>query len=338
MHSTILSIISSRLEKCFRTLKKRHPNRTDIEPLLQAIKGNLHYESSVFSSMTELEQWTTAPHNMRTTLNTSLRNTLQQLAQWGNAGSLQLNPPGYTHRQLYASLNILGSEKSLRTIIDEVKAQTDAGNGAAALDIGVTLICSPTICNSAIAVEWVGSSVPAPPTPRTRLNLRESLKAEFDHAASLVATDPLTAETTVRLHRRVEAQLAAVASSGGLPTAQIDLPNVELGNMQPQNMGDADMDKAMNDAAVATIAAGGDIGMGSKALQRSLDEHLDMAAANARLDLNMGGMDGMVGDGSTGDMSGDLGNLPDLDLGNMGDMGMGMGDDDDEWGLDFNNM
>jgi mediator of RNA polymerase II transcription subunit 5 len=234
---------------------------------------------------------------------------------------------------------ILGAAKSLRAIIDEVKAQTDVGNGAAALDIGVSLICSPTICNSAISIDWVGSPVTAPPAPRTRMNLREVLKVEFDNAASLVASDPLAAETIVRLHRRVEAQLAAVASSGGLPTAQIDLPNVELASMQGQNMGDADLDKAMNDAAAATIAAGSDIGMGSKALQRSLDEHLDMAAANAGLDLSMSGMEGMgVGGGAAGDMSADLGNLPDLDLGDMGDIGMGMGDDDDEWGLDFNNM
>jgi mediator of RNA polymerase II transcription subunit 5 len=339
MHSTILSILSSRLERCFRALKKRHPNRTDIEPLIQAIKGNLHYERSVYSSMTELEQWTTAPHNTRITLNTSLKNTVQQLAQWTNAGSLQLNPPSYTHRQLYASLKILGAAKSLRAIIDEVKAQTDAGNGAAALDIGVSLICSPIVENSAISVDWVGSPVPAPPSPRTRINLREMLKVDFDNAASLVSTDPLAAETIVRLHRRVEAQLAAVASSGGLPTAQIGLPNVELTSMQTQNMGDADLDKAMNDAAAATIAAGGDIGMGSKALQRTLDAQLDMAAANAGMDLSMGGMDGMgVGEAADGSMSADLGNLPDLDLGDMGDMGMGMGDDDDEWGLDFDNM
>ncbi|KAF2709359.1 Med5-domain-containing protein [Pleomassaria siparia CBS 279.74] len=331
MHSTIMSIVSSRLEKCFGTLKRRHPSRTDIEPLRDAIKGNLSYERSIYTSMNELEQWTNAPH---TTLNTSLRHTVQQLSQWSSAGSLQLNPPGYTHRQVYASIKMLGALRTLRAIIDEVKAQTEAGNGAPALDIGVSIICAPTIENSPLAVNWIGSLIPATTPPRTGMNLREMLKAEYDNAASLVSTDPIGAETIVRLHRRVEAQLAAVASSG-LPTEQIDLPSVSgMVDVQSSNM--PDLDKAMNDAAAATMASGGGMDLDKQALQRSLDEHLDMAAAGGALDLS--GMGVGVGGAGAGDMSADLGALLDTDLGDMGDMGMGMGDDDDDWGLDYNNM
>ena len=321
MHSTILSIVSGRLEKCFRTLKRRHPSRTDIEPLMQAIKGNLNYERSIHSSMSELEQWTNTPHS---TLTTSLRHTVQQLSQWASASSLQLTPPRYTHRQIYASVKILGAFRALRAIIDEVKAQTDAGNGAVALDIGVSIICAPTIENSALPVNWIGSLVSAPAPPRTRMNLREMLKVEFDNAASLVSSDPLAAETIVRLHRRVEAQLAAVASSG-IPATQIDLPNGGMVGVETQDI--PDLDKAMSDAAAAATIVGGDMGIDKRALQRSLDEHLDMT------NVDLTGMG--VGTGAEGDIDTDLGGLLDTDLGVMG---IGMGDDDEEWGLDFNNM
>lgn len=329
MHSTILCVVSSRLEKCFRTLKRRHPNRTDIEPLLQTIKSNLHYERSVYSSISELEQWTSAPHS---TLNTSLRHTVQQLSQWASAGALQLNPPSYTHRQLYASMKILGASKTLRAIVEEIKAQTEAGNGAASLDIGVSLICAPTIENSPVQVDITTSA-----HPRTRLNLREMLREEFDNAASLVTTDLMYAETIVRLHRRVEAQLLAIAQVG-LPTAQIDIPNVGIVDVQTQN---AELDKALNDAAAATIAAAStDLQADQEALERSLDQHtLDLTAAAAAGGLDLSAMG--VATAGTGDLSADMGNLPDLDLGSMGDMGgMGMGDlgEDDNWGLDFDNM
>ncbi|KAF2690814.1 Med5-domain-containing protein [Lentithecium fluviatile CBS 122367] len=335
MHATIISVVSARLQKCLLTLKRRHPSRTDIDPLIQAIKGSAHYERSMYPSMGELEKWTNAPHN---TLNTALRHTVQQLCQWAATDSLQPNPPNYTHRQLYASLKLLGTSKTLQAIVDEVKAQSHAGNGQAALDIGLSLICAPMIENSAVPVDWVGSSDPAPHPPRTRLNLREMLKFEFDNAASLVAMDPMAAETIVRLHRRVEGHLAVVAQSG-LPTGNVDLSDVNIVDVQSQAL-PADLDKAMNEAAAAAAtiaAAGGDTtGMDAQALQQSLDQHLDLTAAGGGLNLEGIG----VGAAGAGDLTTNMDSLPDLDLdmGGMGDMSMGLGDGEDDWDLDFSGM
>jgi len=323
MHSTILSIVSARLESCFRTLKRRHPTRTDIEPLLQALKSHLHYARSVYASVSELEQWTTSTN---TTLATSLRHTVQQLSQWASTSSIQPNPPNYTHRQIYAATKFLGTTKTLRAIIDEVKAQTEAGNGPAALDIGTSLICAPMTEDSVIPVDWVGSSVPAPQAPRTRANLREVLKVEFDSAASLVSTDLSAAETTVRLHRRVEALLAIMAQA--VPSANVDLSNVDMVGVQTQSMS-TDLDKAMNDA----VAAGANMTGIDNNLQQSIDQQLDLSAAGASLDLSAIG----VGDTGAGDMSGGIDDLPGLNL-NIGDMGMGMDGDGDDWGLSFENM
>ncbi|KAA8619833.1 mediator of RNA polymerase II transcription subunit 5 [Pyrenophora tritici-repentis] len=317
MHSTIIAIVSSRLEKCFRTLQRREPNRTTLEPFIQAIKAHSHYERTAYATLKELDQWTNVPHS---TLNTSLRHTVQQLSQWASTASLQPNPPSYTHRQIYASLKMLGATRTLRAIVEEVKNQTDAGNGAAALDIGISIICAPMVEDSPVSVDWVASQIVAPAPQRTRMNLREILKQEFDCAANLVATDPLTAETIVRLHRRVEAHFASLSETG-LQAPPINIPSVHIGDMQSQTISD-DLNRAIDDAAAASIVE--DISnMDNKALQRSMDE----LTASEGLDLSSIGMGN--GDSGTGDMGTDLGNLPDLDLGGGGD---------DDWGLDFDNM
>lgn len=338
MHATILAMVSSRLETTFRTLQRRDPSRTSIEPLLQAIKGNLYYERSIYASMKELEQWTNAPNS---TLNASLRNCVRQLSQWASTSAIQPNPPSYTHRQIYTSLKIMGTHRALRAIIDEIRAQTDAGNGAAALDIGVSIVCAPLVEDSPIPIDWVSSPLPQPPPQRTRLNFREMLKHEFDNAASLVATDALTAETIVRLHRRVEAQLTSMSATS-LQAPTLNLPTVNITDMQSHTISD-DISKAIDDAAAADIE---DIpSMDNKALQRSMEE---LTGADG-LDLSSIGMG--AGPAGAVDMSAELGNLPDLDLGDMGAMGMDMdmdmdmdmnmdmgGGGDDDWGLDFDNM
>jgi mediator of RNA polymerase II transcription subunit 5 len=335
MHATIMSVVSVRLQKCFLTLKRRHPKRTDIDPLIQALKSTLHYERSMYPSLDDFEKWTGTPHN---TLNASLRHTVQQLSQWATTAALQPNPPSYTHRQLYASMKLLGTLKTLRAIVEEVKAQNEAGNGQAALDVGLSLICSPMSENSPIPVDWVNSPVPAPTPYKTRLNLREMLKFEFDNAATLVAKDHLAAETIVRLHRRVEAHLALVAQAG-LAAGNVDLSNVNIVDVQSQSL-PADLDKAMNEAAAAaaSIAAGGGdtTGLDTQALQQTLDQHLDLTAAGGGLNLDGIG----VGAAGAGGLNRNMDTLPDLDLdmGGMGDITMGLGDGEDDWDLDFSGM
>lgn len=336
MHSTILATVSSRLEKCFRTLQRRDPGRGSLEPLLQAIKHNANYDRSVYWSMKELEQWTNAPNS---TLNTSLRHTVQQLSQWASTASMQPNPPSYTHRQVYACWKMLGSYRTLQAIVDEIKAQTETGNGAIALDIGVSIISAPTVEDSPMAGEWVANSMESA-SPRTRINLREMLKHEFDNSAGLVSSDVLAAETIVRLHRRVEAQLGS-SSQNGLQVPAMGLPSVNLVDMQTQSISD-NMNQAMDDAAAAGL--GGEIdmtGMDKQALERSMEE----LTGTEGLDMSSMGMG--AGGASGGDMGAELGNLPDLDLSEMGGLGMDMdmgmdmemgGGGDDDWGLDFDNM
>ncbi|OCK81468.1 Med5-domain-containing protein [Lepidopterella palustris CBS 459.81] len=322
MHTTILSILSRRLEKCLHTIRHRDPSRTDIDPLLEAIKDNLNYERLGYASISELEQWTSTPGN---TLRSSLRNTIHSLVMWSSNGAIQLTPPGYTHRQLFTTLKLLGAHKTLRAIIEEAKVQAEAGNGSVALDVATALICAPSTENSPLQVHWVTSSIAQPSPPRTRLNLREMLKVELDAAVGFVLQDPLTAETIVRLHRRVEAQLA-IAGTDTLPGTQLGL-GVSVGvgvGVEAHSMPGIDLNIVDDAAAAAAVAGVGD--MDQQALERGLERHLSLGNAASGLDLGPGGDVGDVGDL---DLGGDMG---------MGMDGMGMGDDDDAWGLDFDNM
>ncbi len=320
MHATILAMVSSRLEKCFRTLQRRDANPKEIEALLQAIKNSADYERSGYSSLIELEQWTNAPHS---TLQKALKHTVQQLSQWASTVALQPNPPSFTQNQINVTAKILGSHKTLRAIVDETKAQTDAGNGAVALDVATSIICAPTVEDSPISVS-LDANAPAP--LRTRPNLREMLKHDFDSAAALVSTDLSTAETIVRLHRRVEAQLGTMTELS-LQARAINLSNVNIGEIAAQ---------AIDDAAVASMVGLDDISnMENKTLQQSIEgltgtEALDLAS------MGIGTDDGGA------DLSTDLGGLPGLNFDDMGmdmdmDTGMGGGGEDD-WGLDFDNM
>jgi mediator of RNA polymerase II transcription subunit 5 len=333
MHAAILAMVSSRLDKCFRTLRSRNADRGNkIEPMLQAIKEHRHYDRSMYASVKELEQWTNPPNS---TLDHSLRNTVQQLTLWTSVG-MQPNPPSYTHRQVYTSQNMLGAHKTLRALVSEIKIQTEAGNGAAALDIGVSIICAPTIEDSPMSVTWGGSTMLAPQPSRTRANLREMLKEDFDNAASLIATDPSTAETLVRLHRRVEAQLESATSTTLQGEVSTLMPDVNLAGMSSQAIPN-EMHTAISEAAAASIA--NDITtMDNKALQRSMEE-----LGTEGLDLS--NIDMGTGDAGATGMGPELGDIDLSDIGGMNmdmdmdglDMTMGGGGDDD-WGLDFENM
>lgn len=351
MHSTIIAMVSSRLEKCLRALQRREPTRPNIEPLLQAIKANAHYDRTVYASIRELEQWTNAPNS---TLNTALRHTIRQLAQWASTAAINPNPPSYTHRQIYTSSSTLGAYQTVRAIVDEVQAQTETGNGAAALDIGAAIVCAPAVTDSPIPVDWIGSALPAPAPPRTRMNLREMLKHVVDNAAPLVSLDPSLAEAIVRLHRRVEAQLSSLGQTSTLhqTAGGMRLPHVNvvgINDMQTHSLSD-DLNKAMEDAANASLVNDEHLDLpdaDKKALERSMESLAGPAGGldlSSMSDMGMGG----VGEGLSGDMGANLGSLPDLDLSEMNSMGMDMemdmnmggggGGGDDDWGLDFDNM
>lgn len=303
MHSTIISIVGRRLDVCLRTLQRRGNMAQELQPMLERIKPNLNFERTVSSPIAELETWTATPGN---TLRLSIRHAVSSLVVWSTAASIHLAPPSYTHRLFYASMKILGATAALSAILDEVKAQTEAGNGSVALDVATAIISAPLIDNSPIHVGWVRSPVPAPQLPRTQANFRDILTVRFNEAADLMSSDPLMAESIVRLHRRVEAQLAVST-----------LPDISA---QPLGMEGMEID--VSDPAVAAAAAAVAGGLEQQPLDTmdltadstgglgALGMGMDMDTTGLSLDMSNIGTDG------AGDLSaGGLGDLSGVDMG-----------------------
>jgi mediator of RNA polymerase II transcription subunit 5 len=205
MLNSIINIIAKKLEHSLRWLQRAEPQRQDVEPLSKALRSNLGWERRGASEHTELESWTGTAGGG---LTAAVRNTISGLVQWAVNPGINI-PASYTHRQILVGLKLLGAKRLMSTILDEVEAQDEAGNGPAVLDVATALVCAPDTTSwdptSGMVILGDGNSI----TPlQRRMTLREALKIEAENAPKLHKTDALLAETAIRLHRRVEAQMA----------------------------------------------------------------------------------------------------------------------------------
>ncbi|KAK0653543.1 Mediator of RNA polymerase II transcription subunit 5 [Lasiodiplodia hormozganensis] len=319
MHSTIVSMVSRRLERCLKSIQHREPSRTDINPLLEALRPYHDYERTPWSSSAELEPWMSNPG---ASFRSAIKFTMQHLTSWNSTADLTPTPPAYTHRQIFSALQIVGAQKVLRAILEELKNQTVAGAGAVALDIAVNIVCAPLHVNSCTPVSWINSHVPIHnPQRNGSFSLREMLKHELDDPASLIQADPGLAEAAIRLHRRVEAQLAEAAAAGvHLPTSgttAADAAALDGSLMQGIEMGDVSVDISAAGAADVASTAGGATGANTSTAaidQSGLDITADLGGAADGTapsldDLGLGGdgsMDGVLDAAGTGTADDDV--------------------------------
>jgi mediator of RNA polymerase II transcription subunit 5 len=290
MLNSILNIIAKNLEHSLRWLQRAEPTRQDVEPLSKALRGNLGFERRGASDHTELEAWTATAGGG---LAAAIKHSILNLVQWGLNPGMNINPANYTHRQILVGVKILGAKRLLHTIIEEVKSQTETGNGSVVLDVATALICAPDPASwdSGAVLDMLGDNHAIQPLQR-RMNLREALKNEVDNMPKVHKTDPFHAETVIRLYRKVEAQLT-------MPQ-QTMLPHDPLGGL------DGGLHQALDAGALEGAMAGvGMDGMGDAS-------------------QGMGGMGGDHDDLMSGLMGGgDVGS--DLLAGFGGDDGMGDG-------------
>jgi mediator of RNA polymerase II transcription subunit 5 len=204
MLNAVLNIIAKNLEHSLRWLQRGEPQRQDVEPLSRALRGNLGFERRGASEHTELETWTSTAGGG---LVIAIKNTISALVQWG-MNPVNSPPASYTHRQILVALRILGAKRLLHAILEEVKGQTELGNGSIAIDIATAIICAPNAANWELGNRSMDilSEGQLQPLQR-RMNLREALKMETDMAPKIHKTDSFHAETVIRLYRKVEAQL-----------------------------------------------------------------------------------------------------------------------------------
>ncbi|KAI9701579.1 MAG: mediator complex subunit [Candelina mexicana] len=275
MHQTILSLIANPLEQSLHSLRRRDPTRYDVQPLLQALQPFQTFKRTTASTHSELESWT-ATHGGG--LLASIRNTFQSLVLWSAAPEINLTPPSYTHRQLLVAVKLLGAQRVLSAIVDEVVLQTENGSADLALDIGASLISAPT---TAAAREG-------------RLGLREVLKLEVEMLKKEgmgVGSEHERAETVVRLSRRVEEALADFTGQ------QQQVVDDLMGDLDSAAVAAA----ADEGGAVMGLEGGGSIGLGDSAQQggaEDLDAMLGVGSGSEGLGIfDLRGEDGALFEG-----------------------------------------
>lgn len=299
MLNSILNIIARPLEHSLRWLQKAEPSRQDVEPLLKKLKNHLRWERRGGSEHTELEAWTGTPGGG---LTVSVKQTIVSLVHWGLNPGINVMPATYTHRQILTALKMLGAKRLLNTIIEEVKTQTESGNGSIVIDVATALICAPDSASWGSSLRGLGGlamldeETELQPLQR-RMNLREALKFEVDKAPKIHTTDAIYAETLVRLFRCVEAQLA--------------LPQQIMAHDGMNELGiDAGLQGALDGALADSGLQGALDSAGAAAAQQQsiIDDAIASAAAAADQDLMdlIGGHSGgdLFGTGLDGDSSG----------------------------------
>ncbi|KAL4937955.1 hypothetical protein BDV06DRAFT_64670 [Aspergillus oleicola] len=321
IHLTVLNITARSLEEQLKDLRARHPQRTDIKPILDALEPCLSFQRTGAVHKTELEPWTT--HSPGGLLG-SIRSTFQSLILWSTSAdtsvSVSVAPPSYTHRQIITAIRVLGSVRVLGAIIDELKLQNETGTGTGtpdlALDIAAALVSAPLA--ESYTVDQAAHHPPdqKDPPPRTAvLTLRDALNLLHENVPKMSEKDPLRAELVVRLYRRVNILLAPP------PQAQVDMVNMNMDVNMNMNV---DMNNIMGDMHL-DMPSGADgqggpsnqnLGLnnqqGNDADQANLNQIMDNAAAAVGMDMDIS-MDGSgVGSGI-----GDQG---------LGGLGLGEGD------------
>ncbi|KAI9832948.1 MAG: mediator complex subunit [Phylliscum demangeonii] len=246
VHGVVMGMVGGAVSAALAELRRRDapPRGADVvvDALQQALTTTTTTTTSgrlrtVASAPQELDQWV-AGHTGG--LCGALRHTFQSLVLWSTAPAINMTPTSYSHRQLLVAVQLQGARAVVRTLVDELRLQTQNGSAALALDIAAAFVCAPT----ALDLSTVG-------TRATRLTLREALQLEVDRiprpaagAAALLRPtitishphhphhhhhhhphhpaepDPDTdAATVARLHRRVEAHFASVAAAAAASDA-----------------------------------------------------------------------------------------------------------------------
>ncbi|KAL9120982.1 MAG: hypothetical protein Q9187_002457 [Circinaria calcarea] len=223
LHEAVLSVVSEPLINSLMHILNLQPRPVDIEPLITTLKTHTQPRRSDASSHTDLETWSATPGGG---ILAAIRHTINSLVQWSQIDSPNATLPSYTHRQLVAAVQMLGAKSVLEALVDEIVKSQAAGPTDVLLDIITTLITAPT------AVDFPPTNGVGPTHPKSRLSLRDALSTASDDAYTLSKTNTSRAEITVRLHRRVEAQLARTGSQTTIVT-DADAENamlLDLGN------------------------------------------------------------------------------------------------------------
>lgn len=332
MLASVKKVIAKPLEHALRAYQKRYPKNEDITPLLGSIKDSLPFSRRTGTAdVSEVEPWAQAiPSGM----SSSIRLTIQALIQWAAPFSLQasLIPAAYTHRQFITGIKLMTAKRVLAVVIAELQSQTVQSKAAsptgimqpddpriqAAYDVAVAIVCGANVTNeppTQSIEDHEGAPPPELPSISQLLSLREALAMEAQGFQKIQRKDPVMAEIIVRLHRRVEAQMAAMTQAAPMVLQAPDTLTLDMdGTAADVSLGEA----------MAAIQAEAGVGMGGLGDMTGL-EGMD----------GMEGLEGLGGGGGVGGMGvGDLGDNSAGEADMFGELG-GTSLDDFDWGTDM---
>ncbi|KAL4740357.1 mediator of RNA polymerase II transcription subunit 5 [Aspergillus similis] len=305
IHLTVLNITARSLEEQLKDVRARHPTRTDIKPILDALDPCLSFQRTGSCHKSELEPWTT--HNPGGLLG-SIRATFQSLILWSTSPDVSMAPPSYTHRQVITAIRTLGASRVLAALLDELKFQTESNSGTVgiALDIAASIVSAPVSESYALDQFQThhdhSASKETEQAPRySILNLRDALNTQHDSVPKLSEKDPLRAEIIVRLYRRVNTLLAPPAqvahnldmNMGMNVNVNMNMNNI-IGDMRIDSSGDGASNQNMNmNMETDTRTQAQEQGHNNE--QANLNQIMDNAAAAVGMDMNMN-----IGEGGDG--------------------------------------
>lgn len=276
MLAAVKGIVAKPLEHSLRAYQRQDPKNQDIEPLLRALKDSLPLSRRTGAAEhQELEMWATSSSSG---LSGATKHLIQALVQWCIHPEMTAMPTSYTHRQIIATLKIVGACRLLRVMLEEIRQQMLTGSGSVVYDVVTALVCAPNVSNDIPPTSVLldeGGNIP-PPLQR-RLTLREVLKMEAEDYRKLHKKDAELAEIMVRLYRRVEAQMV-------LPPP----PMLQAADMQLDLAGDAASLVGDSMAAAAGVQGDGTLSMDGV----------------GGLDMGMGGVSSDLGLGTSGNNGG----------------------------------
>lgn len=262
IHAAVLATVARPLEDSLTYAQRQQPLRTDIGPLLEALKPYTHRQRHEVTFFSELENWATTSGGG---LLAALRHTIETLIPWGTSFSASasafsatadVTPPQYTHRQLVETLKILGAKRVIQFLVDELLGHFENGGLTdvdVVFEIIVTMIAAPQHQASFPMTTPGGSSEPR--VPSGQMSLRDALHTEFLGAFRMSKTNLPRATMIVRLYRRVEVYFARASNEtdGDGGAADVLLQDVVVG--KGEGMATADLDDVLQDVEVDTQIA-----------------------------------------------------------------------------------
>lgn len=342
MHNTVMGIVCPQVEKHLLIIERRDAKlRSVADNLRKAMKPHQGFYAARVSASSGGS--TILGTSLAADIHQQVRSFVRELSVWSLNASMSVpgmpmiqSPPlTYSPVAMQVAQTLLGAPGTAKAIAEEVKTQTEQGNGAVAIEVATALVCAPHSHDSTIPITWMASAAPMQVTVRTALNLREALKLAVDEAPSLWKGNEPLAQATIRIHRRVEGLCmgVSVTGDGGLGAAAVAAAAaatavVTIAPTVPDgHVGDLAMEVAAAEHMPLDETMALDVASGADPIPELLDPLQtqvlygsagDMSAAN--INLSTSGLASV-----TGNNAGD-----ELDLGLMGD-----GEDDMFAGLDL---